>query len=184
MVDLDRVTIERAMKGDNKAFKQLYDHYSPFVWRVVYRAAGSERDIVEEIVQETFVRIHRSLKQFASGSSLGTWIFRIAFNTSKSYWAKRAREKERIVPLITERADPESTTDAFEAGEIVEKILSELPMEDRFLLVAREVDGLSFEEIAEISGKTSASLRTRMSRIKYKVSVLLDSRPFLKEAIA
>ncbi len=184
MVDLDRITIERAARGDEKAFRVLYDHYSTFVWRVVFRSVGSDREMVEEIVQETFMKIHQSLRKFAADSSLGTWIFRIAFNTSKSFWAKKAREKERIVPLVFDRADPASAIDAFEAGDAVEKILADLPAEDRFLLISREIEGLSFEEIAEITGKSSAALRTRMSRIKHKIGSILESNPQLKEAVA
>ncbi len=184
MVDLDRITIERAARGDEKAFRAVYDHYATFVWRVVFRSVGSDREMVEEIVQETFMKIHQSLKKFAADSSLGTWIFRIAFNTSKSFWAKKAREKERMVPLVFDRADPVSAIDAFEAGDAVEKILVDLPAEDRFLLISREVEGLSFEEIAEITGKSSAALRTRMSRIKHKIGSILESKPQLKEAVA
>ena len=183
MVDLDRVTIERAARGDERAFKLLYDHYSTFVWRVVFRSVGSDREMVEEIVQETFMKIHQSLKKFAADSSLGTWIFRIAFNTSKSFWAKKAREKERMVPLVFDRADPTSAIDAFEAGDTVEKVLVDLPEEDRFLLVSREVEGLSFDEIAEITGKSSAALRTRMSRIKHKIGSILENKPYLKGAV-
>jgi RNA polymerase sigma-70 factor (ECF subfamily) len=184
MVDLDRITIEQAARGDEKAFRKVYDHYSTFVWRVVFRSVGSDREMVEEIVQETFVKIHQSLKKFAADSSLGTWIFRIAFNTSKSFWAKKARERDRTVPLIIDRADPVSAFDAFEAGDAAEKVLAELPVEDRFLLVSREVEGLSFDEIAEITGKSSAALRTRMSRIKHKIGIILENKPQLKEAVA
>jgi RNA polymerase sigma-70 factor (ECF subfamily) len=184
MVDLDRITIKQAACGDEKAFRKVYDHYSTFVWRVVFRSVGSDREMVEEIVQETFVKIHQSLKKFAADSSLGTWIFRIAFNTSKSFWAKRAREKERTMPLIIDRADPTSAFEAFEAGDTAAKILADLPEEDRFLLVSREVEGLSFDEIAEITGKSSAALRTRMSRIKHKISIILENKPQLKEAVA
>jgi RNA polymerase sigma-70 factor (ECF subfamily) len=184
MVDLDRITIERAARGDEKAFRALYDHYSMFVWRVVVRSVGSDREMVEEIVQETFMKIHQSLKKFAADSSLGTWIFRIAFNTSKSYWAKKARERERTIPLIVDRADPTSAVAAFEAGDLVARVLADLPEEDRFLLVTREVEGLSFDEIATITGKSSAALRTRMSRIKLKIGTILESNPQLKEAVA
>ena len=182
MEDLDRFTIERATKGDEKAFRRLYDHYAPFVWRIAYRTAGGERDAAEEIVQETFVRIHRSLKKFGADSSLGTWIYRIAFNASTTLLVKRARHREITVPYVDELQSPRRATDAYETSELVRKILDELPREDRFLLVAREVDGLTFEEIAEMAGKTAESLRTRMFRIKARVKILMDEKFRLKEA--
>ena len=88
------------------------------------------------------------------------------------------------MPLIIDRADPTSAFEAFEAGDTAAKILADLPEEDRFLLVSREVEGLSFDEIAEITGKSSAALRTRMSRIKHKISIILENKPQLKEAVA
>jgi RNA polymerase sigma-70 factor, ECF subfamily len=184
MVECDRVTIERAARGDEKAFRMLYDFYAPFVWRIVYRTSGNDHDAAQEIVQETFVNIHRSLKSFSGASSLSTWIYRIAFNAAKSFWAKVVRYKATTVPLNDERPDPRYFADTYETGELVNKILGELTVEDRFLLVAREADGLTFEEIADISGKSSEALRTRMSRMKEKIRSVLDRKALLKEVIA
>jgi len=184
MVDCDRVTIERAAGGDEKAFRKLYDHYAPFVWRIVYRTSGSDHEIAQEIVQETFVRIHRSLKSFNAASSLGTWIYRIAFNASQSFWTKRMRYKEKTISLADDEPDPRSSADAYEISEMVKKTLDELTVEDRFLLVAKEADELTFEEIAAISGKSPESLRTRMSRMKEKIRSIVDRKSLLKEAIA
>ena len=134
-------------------------------------------------MQETFVRIHRSLKSYKAASSLSTWIYRIAFNAAKSFLMTQARHNKTTAPLSDDRPDPHSFADAYEAGEVVNKILGELSIEDRFLLVAKEVDGLTFEEIADISGKTSESLRTRMSRMKDKIKSIVDRKPLLKEAV-
>jgi RNA polymerase sigma-70 factor, ECF subfamily len=169
MVDCDRVTIEKAARGDNKAFRKVYDHYAPFVWRIVFRTSGSDPETSREIVQETFVRIHHSLKTFNAASSLGTWIYRIAFNVSQSYWSKVLRYRETTKPLAPDQPDTHSPADTYDLREVVTKVLDGLTAEDRFILVAKEVDGLTFEEIAAISGKSSESLRTRMSRMKEKI---------------
>jgi RNA polymerase sigma-70 factor, ECF subfamily len=182
MVDCDRVTIAQAAKGDKKAFRRLYDHYAPFIWRIVFRSAGNDHDAAEEIVQETFIRIHRSLKSFNASSSLGTWIYRIAFNASQSFLSKRARLRAPMVPFIDDRPDPHGLAEAYETRDLVNTVLNGLTAEDRFLLVAREVDGLTFEEIAEICGKTSESLRTRMSRMKEKIRSIGACKPLLAEA--
>jgi RNA polymerase sigma-70 factor, ECF subfamily len=184
MLDLDCVTIAQAAKGDNKAFKSLYDHYAPFVWRVVYRSAGDDREAAEEIVQETFIRIHGSLKSYRGSSSLGTWIYRIAFNASQSFLAKRAKQRATVVPFADDRPDPYRLAEVYEAHDLVKAILDELTVEDRFLLVAREIDGLTFEEIADISGKTSEALRTRMSRMKERIATERENKSSLKEAVA
>ena len=183
MVDCDRVTIARAARGDEKAFRKLYDHYAPFVWRIVYRSSGSDHEAAQEIVQTTFVRIHRSLKSFNATSSPGTWIYRIAFNTANSFWSKRTRYRQTTVPLADDRPDRSSATDSYEARELVEKILGELAEEDRFLLVAKEVDGMTFEEIAAINGKSPESLRTRMSRMKERIRSVVERKHLLMEAV-
>ena len=183
MVDIDRITIERAAKGDDKAFRRLYDHYAPFVWRIVYRMVNGDRAASEEIVQETFVHIHRSFKKYAFESTLGTWIYRIAFNAAKDYLSRMLRHREVTVPYDDDRPNFFRATDIYETRELVQKILDSLQPEERFLLVAREVDGLTFEEIAAISGKSSESLRTRMSRLKDRIKETFGKEPVLEEAV-
>ena len=184
MVDLDRFTIERAAGGDSMAFRKLYDHYAPFVWRIVYRSAGGDREIAEEIVQDTFVRIHGSLKKFSAVAALGTWIYRIAFNAANTCMAKRSQYRRTNIPLPEEFPNPAAGSDAFETRDLVQKILSTLPLEDRFLLVAKEIDGMTFDQIAEITGKSSESLRTKLFRIREKIQQSTASEPLLREAIA
>jgi RNA polymerase sigma-70 factor, ECF subfamily len=181
MEELDRFTIEKAARGNEMAFRRLYDHYAPFVWRVAYRSAGGDRTIAEEIVQETFIRVSRSLKSFAADSSLGTWIYRIAYNAGMTLLTQQQRQRESTVPFVEELAVGPRTADRYETKELVNLLLDELQADERFILVAREVDGLSFEEIAEITGKTSEALRTRMFRIKAKVKEIMSEKYELKE---
>ncbi|MBN1127379.1 MAG: sigma-70 family RNA polymerase sigma factor [Chitinispirillaceae bacterium] len=169
MDDIDRITVEMAKKGDHKAFRRIYDHYAPFVWRVAYRTAGSDRNLGGEIVQQTFINIHRSIRKFSGGSALSTWIYRIAFNASQSLLAKRARMKKDLTGYDDEIHGGGFRADGYEVKELVDKVLAALESEDRFLLVAREIDNLSFDEIAAITGKTSESLRIRMFRLKEKI---------------
>lgn len=183
MVDIDRVTLEKATRGDERAFRRLYDHYAPFVWRIVYRTAGSDRAAAEEIVQDTFVRVNGSLKKFNAASSLGTWIYRIAFNTAQSYLAAQARLRSKTVPFSDDLAEKRYPADAYDSRDLVEKILSELSPEERFLLITKEIDCLTFEEIAEITGKSQESLRTRVFRIKEKIKALFAPKPVPIEAI-
>jgi RNA polymerase sigma-70 factor, ECF subfamily len=184
MVDIDRVTVEQAKKGDSAAFRRLYDHYAPFVWRIVYRTAGSDKDLAEEVVQETFINIHRSIGKFSHGSSPGTWIYRIALNTAHSHLSKRARLQKATVDYNDELHGSGFVADGYDGQELVEKILATLSPEDRFLLVAREIDGMSFEEIAQVTGKSSEALRIRMFRLKDRIAGDRESKPLLKEVAA
>jgi RNA polymerase sigma-70 factor (ECF subfamily) len=177
MVDIDRITIQRAAKGDHKAFKKLYDHYAPFVWRIVFRTVNGDRPAAQEIMQETFIRVHRSLKSFAGASSPGTWIYRISLNAANSFLAKRISHRAVTAPLREDLPGNLPGPEEYDAQELVRKILDALEPEDRFLLVAKEVDGLTFEELADICGRTSESLRTRMSRLKERLRNVFDNKP-------
>ena len=181
MVDIDRVTVEQAKKGDKSAFRRLYDHYAPFVWRIVYRTAGSDKELAQEVVQETFINIHRSLRHFSHGSSPGTWIYRIALNTARSHLQKRARLWKTTVDYNDEVHGSGVDADGYDGEELVEKILELFSVEDRFIIVAREIDGMSFEEIASITGKSPEALRVRMFRLKERIAGDRTARPLLKE---
>lgn len=184
MVDLDRVTMKLAAKGDHKAFRRLYDHYAPFIWRIVYRTAGGDTQAAQEIVQETFIRIYRSLKSFTGASSPGTWMYRITLNASNGFLASRLRRQSITSPLNNDLPGTIPGPDEYDTREFVDTILDTLTPEDRFLLVAKEVDGLTFGELGEIFGKTSASLRTRMSRLKTRITAGFRKKRLFMEAVA
>ncbi|MBN2037763.1 MAG: RNA polymerase sigma factor [Chitinispirillaceae bacterium] len=181
MVDIDRMTVELVKKGDTKAFRRLYDHYAPFVWRIAYRTMGNDNETTEEVVQETFVNIHRSIKKFVHASAPGTWIYRIAFNTANRMLAKQARIARRTVAFNEAVHGQGMRADGYDQWELIEKAMAALSPQDRFVLVAREVDGLSFDEIAQITGASAESLRIRMFRLREKLGVSKDVSPQLTE---
>jgi RNA polymerase sigma-70 factor, ECF subfamily len=168
MTEIDEITIRQAAKKDQRAFRRIYDHYSSFVWKVIYRTVNGNTDAAKEIVQETFIRVYSSLSSFAFNSALSTWIYRIAFNTANTYMAKNSRKKIFIsqeMDLLTETTFRKS----YEDKEIVGILLNTVSPEERFLLMSREVEGITFEELSEITGKSPESLRTSVSRLKDKL---------------
>lgn len=169
MVDIDQFCMGQATRGNSKALKRLYDHYAPFVWRIVYRTIGSNKHDAQEVVQDTFLRIYRSLKSFTGASSPGTWIYRITLNASLGFLANNRRRQETILPLHDDLPGRIPGPDEYDTREFADKILDMLKPHDRFLLTAKEVDGLTYDTLAEIFGKTSSSLRTRIFRLKKKV---------------
>jgi RNA polymerase sigma-70 factor (ECF subfamily) len=168
MKEIDEITIRAAAKNRPGAFRRLYEHYSPFVWNVIYRTAEGDEEAAKEIMQDTFVKLHGSLGSFRYDAAFSTWLYRIAWNASMSYLAKKRRERKRFMPL-----DPETPEggrpDGLEQREMVGRVLKGLSAEERFLLVAREVRGISFEELAAITGGTAGALRTRLHRIRSAV---------------
>jgi RNA polymerase sigma-70 factor (ECF subfamily) len=165
MKEIDDVTIRLAAKKNDKAFKSVYEYYAPFVWKVIYRTVAGDQNAATEIVQDTFIRIYKSLHLFSFNSGLSTWIYRIAFNTSQTYLSKQFKNNNHV--LLDENIAGNSSLDtSLESKDFVNIILNSLSSEDRFLLTSREIDGISFDELAEITGKSSESLRTRLSRLK------------------
>ena len=165
MKEIDDLTIRQAAKKNEKAFRRVYDYYAPFVWKIIYRTVSGDHNAATEIVQDTFIRIYKSLHLFSFNSGLSTWIYRIAFNTSQSYYSKQYKYNDHVL-LDENIASDKAFDQGLETKDFVNSILATLSQEDRFLLTSREVEGIPFEELAEITGKTSESLRTRISRLK------------------
>jgi RNA polymerase sigma-70 factor, ECF subfamily len=164
MKELDSITLHRAIKGDKKAFKALYDHYSPFVWRVVFKMVSGDQILAQELLQETFVKLHRALINFRGDAGLSTWIYRIAYNLAITAFNQR----KRFTNLdVTENMPAgKDLADSYDNSEFIKKVLAELSADDRFLLVAREVDGMSYDELSEVTNQNEGALRTRLHRIK------------------
>jgi RNA polymerase sigma-70 factor (ECF subfamily) len=182
MEELDELTIKQAANKDAKAFKRLYDHYVGFVWKVIYRTVNGDKNAATEIVQDTFVRVHGSLKSFSFKAALSTWIYRIAFNAANTYLAKNKRMS--VLSLNDVDALPSRIyTDTYDDQEMVKVLLDALSPEERFLITSREVEGIPFNELARITGRTSESLRTQLSRLKEKLRATFEKRFSLKEAV-
>ncbi len=172
----DSQLVDRALSGEQGAFRELYDRYQ----QRIYALAGSmvgQVDEVHDIVQETFVRAFRSLKSFKGKSSFYTWLYRIAINAATDHRRKQARQSryqsERPLEEIDRGAtqiaapqsdNPEADLYRSELSELMNRALEMLSDEHRKVIVLREVNGLSYQEIAEVTGTT---IGTVMSRIHY-----------------
>jgi RNA polymerase sigma-70 factor (ECF subfamily) len=166
--EIDDITLQKAKQGNAQAFKKLYKHYSQFVWRLCYRSSNGDVACAQEIMQDTFVKVHRYLGSFSRDSAFSTWLYRVAYNCINEYFSKTVRIKSREAPLDEEyTAGPGALP--YENREYVAKILAPLNETERFLLIAREVQGLSYEELAVITGIKEGTLRTRITRLKAEI---------------
>jgi RNA polymerase sigma-70 factor (ECF subfamily) len=172
----DGALVERALAGDQSAFRELYDLYHKQIYRLAGSMTGPVED-VHDIVQEAFVRAFRSLDKFKGQSSFYTWLYRIAINVTTDYRRRQARRRQQFSdrPLedidrgasqiaAPERENPEADLYRAELSDLVDKALETLSEDHRKVIVLREINGLSYQEIAEITGTT---LGTVMSRIHY-----------------
>ena len=165
MNELDEITIKSAAKGDKKSFKKVYDHYSSFVWKIIFRTVNGDRDAAERVLQDVFIKVYKKLSSFKFSASFSTWLFRITYNETLLYLRKKRKQIERVVPLNDSFGKEEKNVH-YENKELVTMILNYLQSNERFLLVAREINNIPFEELAEITGQTSGALRTQLHRIK------------------
>jgi RNA polymerase sigma-70 factor, ECF subfamily len=165
MTEIDDITIRQASKGDREAFKRLYDHYAPFVWKVAFRSANGQNHTAEEIVQETFIRVLSGLKRFGGNSALSTWIYRVAYNAAMTLVMKTPRGRFVDIEEIPVAADA-AAGGRYENQDLIRHILKNVSAEDRFLLTGHAVEGISFEELESITGINAGSLRVRLHRLR------------------
>ena len=195
-VDVDAPLVQRVQRGDQKAFEMLVVKYRRRIERLIARMIR-DTDLVEDIAQETFIRAYKALPQFRGESAFYTWLYRIGVNTAKKAMMQLKRD-----PVITEAALSNASGDDDEGlrldhemtdGETPESILAsrqiasavnlaiEALSEDlRQAITLREIEGLSYEEIAEMMNCPIGTVRSRIFRareaIAQKLRPMLDAR--------
>ena len=168
MEDLDTKALQN-WESDS-GFKTIYQHYAPYVWRVSFRMVNGNRDLAEDITQTVFVKLLKTIKHFKSNSRFSTWLYTITYRETLYALKKRKRNWSRESTLPNESQSDEQLHDkVYEQQQEVQRLLAPLSTDERFLLVSREIEGLSFEEIAQITGKKEGALRTSLSRLKTQI---------------
>ena len=193
--DADAPLVERVKQGDVKAFEMLVVKYQRRIERLVGRMVR-DVDLVPDIAQETFIRAYRALPQFRGDSAFYTWLYRIAVNTAKKTLMELKRD-----PLVTESAragrdddddsprvenepsdsaTPEALLASKQIAAAVNFAVEALSEDLRQAITLREIDGLSYEEIAEIMNCPIGTVRSRIFRAREAIAArlrpLLDTR--------
>jgi RNA polymerase sigma-70 factor (ECF subfamily) len=149
--------VERARAGDPEAFRRLYEAHHPRVYGLALRATRDAAE-AEELTQEVFVQVWRSLKRFRGESSLGTWLHRVAVNV---IWSAIRRSNRRAL-WITSDPDADGITEAPDThvhlGMELERALATLPRGARLILLLHDVEGYRYTEIAERLGTVKSQL--------------------------
>lgn len=167
--DLDLA--QRHVYGDVKAFEEVYRRYATMVYNLSYRMSGKFEE-AEDLTQEIFLRVHRHLGRFDGRSTLKTWIYRITLNYCRSRLGRRrwltqplAEEgAENGVCLIEARRGPEEHVLARDAARQIATALRQLKPVFREAVVLRDLEGLSYEEIAQILKIRIGTVRSRIAR--------------------
>ncbi|MGA0089544.1 MAG: RNA polymerase sigma factor RpoE [Burkholderiaceae bacterium] len=187
--DLDLV--QRVKNGDREAFNLLVLKYQRKVSRLVGRLVRNP-DEADDVVQEAFIKAYRALPQFRGDSAFYTWLYRIAVNTAKNHLVSQGKrpislseltsndpyEESFELPVVTtDNNTPEAELMSRQVAEAVNRAVLALPEELRTALSLREIDGLSYEEIAEAMNCPIGTVRSRIFRAREAVAAEL--RPLL-----
>lgn len=189
--EIDHELVLRAQRGDKRAFGMLVDKYQRKLGRLLSRMIRDQAEI-EDVVQESFIKAYRALPNFRGDSAFYTWLYRIGINTAKNYLVSIGRRPTVSTDIEIEDAEnfedgnelrtmetPESALMTKEIAQTVNDTVAGLPEELRTAITLRELEGLSYEEIAVIMNCPIGTVRSRIFRaretIALKLKPLLDT---------
>jgi len=173
----DQQLVERVQKGDQKAFDLLVLKYQQRIVNLVSRFVRNQADALD-VTQDAFIKAYRALPNFRGESAFYTWMYRIAVNTAKNYLAVQSRRpfgmEQDIAEIeqfegdnaLKEYATPENLLLRDEIQETVVKAIEELPEDLRIAITLREVEGLSYEDIAVAMDCPIGTVRSRIFRAR------------------
>ena len=187
--EVDQVLVERAQKGDSRAFELLVSKYQRRLTRLLFRFVKDEHE-VNDVTQEALIKAYRALPNFRGESAFYTWLYRIGINTAKNFLATNgkkmvisadvANEEGEMFDLSDQLADdhtPEAEMMNREILQTVEAAVARLPEDLRRAITLREMEGLSYDEIAQIMDCPIGTVRSRIFRAREVIAK--DLRPLL-----
>jgi len=191
--DSDLALVQRVQRGDVRAFDLLVSKYQRRVERLIGRFVR-DTDLVQDLAQEAFIRAYRALPEFRGESAFYTWLYRIAVNTANKQLMvlgrdpvitesalaeRREREDETSAPPLEQRDEetPEAVLAGKEVARVVNEAIQALSEDLRQALVLREIEGLSYEEIAQVMNCPVGTVRSRIFRAREAIAQRL--RPVL-----
>jgi len=191
--EIDQQLVERVQRGDKQAFGLLVAKYQRKLARLLSRLIRDSAE-VEDVAQETFIKAYRALPSFRGDSAFYTWLYRIGINTAKNYLVSQGRRAPTTTDFDSEEAEtfddgdqlrdintPERLLMTKQIGNTVNEAMEALPEELKTAIVLREIEGLSYEEIAAIMECPIGTVRSRIFRareaISEKLKPLLDTAP-------
>jgi len=187
--DVDRQLVARAQRGDKRAFELLVEKYQRKLGRLLARFIRDPAE-VEDVTQEAFIKAYRALPAFRGDSAFYTWLYRIGINTAKNYLMALGRRAPTSTEVGAEDAEgfedgeqlrdintPESLLLSAEIAQTVNATIDELPEELRTAIQLREIEGMSYEDIARIMDCPIGTVRSRIFRAREAIAERL--RPLL-----
>jgi RNA polymerase sigma-70 factor (ECF subfamily) len=190
--DIDRQLVARAQRGDKRAFELLVEKYQRKLARLLSRFIRDPAE-VEDVTQEAFIKAYRALPAFRGDSAFYTWLYRIGINTAKNYLMAMGRRAPTSTEVEADEAEgfeegeqlrdintPESMLLSNEIAKTVNATIEQLPEELRTAIQMREIEGMSYEDIAKAMDCPIGTVRSRIFRAREAIAEqlrpLLDTR--------
>jgi len=166
------------MAGDVEAFEKIVDRHKNRLFNFVYRFVG-DRETAEDIVQETFLRAFRRRREYRAIANFSTWLFTIAGNLAKSELRRRKRwrffslnwdeESETGIEIPDESHRPDTMAETAMTDEMIQEAIESLPANYRKVILLRDVEGLSYQEIARIVNRPVGTVKSRVNRARLRL---------------
>ena len=190
----DRLFLARLRARDERAFQELVNRYGDRVFGLVLRFVGNRAE-AEDVAQEVFVTVWKSIETFRAESKLSTWLFRIAANHAKNrikYLSRRSTDRGGLedapegaladVPHATSGRGsthahvhgPDAALEAAQRGDALERAIAALDEDQRMVIILRDVEELSYDEICEITGLPEGTVKSRLHRGRLALKELLE----------
>ena len=187
--EVDQELVERAQRGDKQAFELLVAKYQRKLGRLLSRFIRDPAE-VEDVAQEAFIKAYRALPSFRGDSAFYTWLYRIGINTAKNYLVAMGRRAPTTTEYDSEEAEnfedgdqlrdlntPEAELMTKQIASTVNQTMAELPEELRTAITLREIEGMSYEDIANVMNCPIGTVRSRIFRARETIAERL--RPLL-----
>jgi RNA polymerase sigma-70 factor (ECF subfamily) len=183
----DAELVTAFLHGEERAFQELVERYQTRLLNFIYRTIG-DRERGEDLVQEVFIRVYRHLHRFDRSKKFSTWIYTIASNLAKNELRNRSRnplvffqtikknwqDDDRPLQFEDSSSRPDDMYRKRHLRELVEASVSQLPEHHRQVFVLRELEGKSYEEIAEITGCNLGTVKSRLNRARNSFAAIIE----------
>lgn len=192
----DETLIEQSKKGDVEAITQLVAKYETKVYTIAYRFFGNHAD-ASDVAQEALIRVYKSINTFRGDSAFLTWLYRVVTNVCKDELRKRSKEKTVSIEELMENRKgammrkessisklPEEAVVQREWQQEIQELLNSLSIEHRTVIVMRDIQGFSYEEIANLLQCSLGTVKSRINRARHALKDKLMARQELLKGIS
>jgi RNA polymerase sigma-70 factor (ECF subfamily) len=179
----ERLLLRKLRERDERAFREMVETYQDRIYNLLFRMIG-RREEAEDLAQEVFVTVFKSIDQFRGESKLSTWLYRVAANHCKNrikYLARRYDRRTDVLDEAAERASaaqggapvgaahiraPDRALEGAETDRIVQEAIADLDEDHRLVVVLRDIEELAYEEICQITGLPEGTVKSRLHRAR------------------